>query len=168
MLARCTGLLAVVGMSLAPSPAHAQRSHAEELVRGSTYFLEMCLPPCACPYRGVEVAMHGTFSLRLVTIGDVFDFYAVENVQFIADTSPVETTITGSGTPPCASDVDDGTGTGTPDGGVTIDDLLYYLGIFADGSVRADIDDGTGTGNPDGGVTIDDLLYFLDRFASGC
>jgi phosphatidate phosphatase APP1 len=27
----------------------------------------------------------------------------------------------------CVADVDDGSGTGTPDGGVTIDDLLYFL-----------------------------------------
>ena len=64
------------GFALASSPALAQRSYSEELIRGSTYFLEMCLPPCACPYRGVEVPMRGTFSLRLVAIGDVFDFYA--------------------------------------------------------------------------------------------
>ncbi len=30
----------------------------------------------------------------------------------------------------CAADVDDGTGSGTPDGGVTIDDLLYFLSRF--------------------------------------
>lgn len=69
---------------------------------------------------------------------------------------------------PCVADVDDGTGSGTPDGGVTIDDLLYYLVIFEEGNVRADVDDGTGTGTPDGGVTIDDLLYYLTRFESGC
>jgi len=68
----------------------------------------------------------------------------------------------------CLADVDDGSGTGVPDGGVTIDDLLYYNVIFADGDARADVDDGTSTGTCDGGVTIDDLLYFLDRFASGC
>jgi len=68
----------------------------------------------------------------------------------------------------CVADVDDGSGTGTPDGGVTIDDLLYYLGIFEAGSVAADVDDGSGTGTPDGGVTIDDLLYFLTRFEAGC
>lgn len=68
----------------------------------------------------------------------------------------------------CVADVDDGTGTGTPDGGVTIDDLLYYLGLFEAGDVRADVDDGTFTGTPDGGVTIDDLLYFLIRFEAGC
>ncbi len=71
-------------------------------------------------------------------------------------------------TPGCVADVDDGTGTGTPDGGVTIDDLLYYLGIFNAGSVDADVDDGSGTGTTDGGVTIDDLLYYLIRFNAGC
>lgn len=68
----------------------------------------------------------------------------------------------------CISDVDDGTGSGNPDGGVTIDDLLYYLNIFDQGLIAADVDDGSGTGTPDGGVTIDDLLYFLDRFDAGC
>jgi hypothetical protein len=177
----------------------------------------------------VEVAMHGTFSLRLVAIGDVFDFYAVENVRFVAETGPVETRITGSGTlrsgnvfpqqqmelelliqhegrtvrvvsdmeprvldmprlrislaseqigctrytlnlnaAACVADTDDGSGTGTPDGGVTIDDLLFDLDAFEAGRPRADVDDGTGTGTPDGGVTIDDLLYFLSRFANGC
>jgi hypothetical protein len=99
---------------------------------------------------------------------DSFRNVTVLQSGYLADESEDQTTWELSGTPPCAADVDDGSGTGTPDGGVTIDDLLYYLGIFADGSVRADLDDGTGTGNPDGGVTIDDLLYFLDRFASGC
>ncbi|MGD9789616.1 MAG: GC-type dockerin domain-anchored protein [Phycisphaerales bacterium] len=31
---------------------------------------------------------------------------------------------------PCTADVDDGSGTGTPDGGVTIDDLLYFLNRY--------------------------------------
>ncbi|QQS09716.1 MAG: hypothetical protein IPK69_03605 [Phycisphaerales bacterium] len=75
---------------------------------------------------------------------------------------------TGSGVPACVADVDDGSGTGTPDGGVTIDDLLYYLSIFNLGDVAADVDDGSGTGTPDAGVTIDDLLYFLTRFNAGC
>jgi YVTN family beta-propeller protein len=72
------------------------------------------------------------------------------------------------GPPRCIADVDDGSGTGTPDGGVTIDDLLYYLTIFEAGVIDADVDDGSGTGTPDGGVTIDDLLYFLTRFEGGC
>ncbi len=38
-----------------------------------------------------------------------------------------------SGAAPCVADVDDGSGTGTPDGGVSIDDLLYYLQRLADG-----------------------------------
>lgn len=36
--------------------------------------------------------------------------------------------------------------TGTPDGGVTIDDLLYYLFVFEQGDLSADVDDGTASG----------------------
>jgi hypothetical protein len=71
-------------------------------------------------------------------------------------------------TPSCVADMDNGSGSGTPDGGVTIDDLLFFLTVFSSGDVRADLDNGTSTGTPDGGVTIDDLLYFLARFESGC
>ncbi|MGD9791443.1 MAG: GC-type dockerin domain-anchored protein [Phycisphaerales bacterium] len=70
--------------------------------------------------------------------------------------------------PECPADLDDGSGTGTPDSAVTIDDLLYFLGLFQSGEVAADLDDGNGTGTPDGAVTIDDLLFFLDHFNSGC
>jgi hypothetical protein len=73
-----------------------------------------------------------------------------------------------AGTPACVADVDDGSGTGTPDGGVDINDLLYFLGIFDAGVVAADVDDGSATGTPDGGVDINDLLYFLARFDAGC
>jgi hypothetical protein len=68
----------------------------------------------------------------------------------------------------CVADVDNGTGSGVPDGGVTIDDLLYYLSIFEAGLSSADVDDGSGTGTRDGGVTIDDLLFYLVRFEAGC
>lgn len=68
----------------------------------------------------------------------------------------------------CVADFDDGSGSGVPDGGVTIDDLLYYLFIFDQGFICADVDDGSATGTQDGGVTIDDLLYYLFRFDSGC
>ena len=70
--------------------------------------------------------------------------------------------------PTCVADVDNGTGTGTPDGGVTVDDLLYYLSIYGQGALAADVDDGSGTGTTDGGVTVDDLLYYLTRFNAGC
>jgi len=65
-----------------------------------------------------------------------------------------------AGTPTCVADVDDGSGTGTPDGGVTIDDLLYYLQVFEAGSISSDVDDGSGTGTLDGGDAIVVLLYY--------
>mgnify|MGYP001183600502 CR=1 FL=1 len=66
------------------------------------------------------------------------------------------------------ADVDDGAGFGIPDNCVTVDDLLYYLGIFNSGDSGADVDDGSGSGMTDGDVTIDDLLYYLVRFNAGC
>ncbi len=69
---------------------------------------------------------------------------------------------------PCDADLDDGTGTGTRDGAVTIDDLLYFLGMYEGGDVRADLDDGSGTGTRDQAVTIDDLLFFLAHYEGGC
>ena len=71
-------------------------------------------------------------------------------------------------TPPCPADLDDGTGTGTPDGGVDINDLLYFLAQHEAGANAADLDDGTGTGTPDGGVDINDLLFFLAHYEAGC
>ena len=68
----------------------------------------------------------------------------------------------------CLADFDDGSGTGHQDGAVTIDDLLYYLGLYENGQVRADVDNGTFTGTQDGAVTIDDLLYFLFHYENGC
>lgn len=68
----------------------------------------------------------------------------------------------------CIADLDDGSGRGHPDGGVGIEDLVYYLAAYEAGTARADVDDGTGTGTPDGGVGIEDLLYFMRRYAAGC
>lgn len=68
----------------------------------------------------------------------------------------------------CPADVDDGSALGTCDGGVGIEDLLYYLSIYDAGIVEADVDDGSGSGTPDGGMGIEDLLYFLFRYDGGC
>ncbi len=68
----------------------------------------------------------------------------------------------------CPADVDDGTGTGTPDGGVDFNDLLYFLAQYEAGLLPADLDDGSGNGVPDGGVDFNDLLYFLSHYEAGC
>jgi hypothetical protein len=91
------------------------------------------------------------------------------NPQSQGEAAVDDVLITGHNCPAtCPADVDDGSGTGTPDGGVTIDDLIYYLSLFENGDIGADVDDGSGTGTPDGGVTIDDLIYYLTRFEAGC
>lgn len=68
----------------------------------------------------------------------------------------------------CPADLDDGSGNGVPDGGVDINDLLFFLMAFEAGTLPADLDNGTGNGVPDGGVDINDLLFFLGRFEQGC
>jgi len=70
--------------------------------------------------------------------------------------------------PRCVADVDNGSHSSTPDGGVNVDDLLHYLVMFEIGSADADITDGRNNPVPDGGVNVDDLLYYLTRFESGC
>jgi len=74
----------------------------------------------------------------------------------------------GQNRPDCPADLDDGSGTGVSDGGVDINDLLYFLSKFEAGSSCVDVDNGSLGGFPDGGVDINDLLYFLTRFEGGC
>ena len=68
----------------------------------------------------------------------------------------------------CPADLANNTGSAGCDGGVDINDLLYFLGRFESGDAAVDLDNGTGTGTPDGGVDISDLLFFLVRFEGGC
>lgn len=104
------------------------------------------------------------------------------DLQLVAGASHDGSTLTGGGTFGggdrgwvvtglsfgCPADLDDGTSSGTPDEAVTIDDLLYFLGVFEQGVVAADLDNGSGVGVRDNAVTIDDLLFFLSRFEAGC
>jgi hypothetical protein len=77
------------------------------------------------------------------------------------------------GVPACAADLDGdgnfGNG-GAPDGGVDINDLIYFLTGFELGSSAVDLDnDGDpAAGVPDGGVDVNDLLFYLSRFELGC
>lgn len=68
----------------------------------------------------------------------------------------------------CIIDLDDGSLTGTRDGGVDISDLVYFLTKFEEGDLAADLDDGNGWGMRDQGVDINDLVFFLNHFEQGC
>jgi hypothetical protein len=199
------------------------------LLPGSSFKSENCLGPCACPFHIFDTPMTGWLTYRLVTIGDVTDFYEITGVHVYSEQPNRTFELTGSGTyrraepinahwitldiplpdgtvlhfdsdfqpitaplprldiiatspqhecsrytlnivggPRCHADVDDGSETGSPDGGVTLDDVLYYLGLFEAGDSAADLDDGSDAGIQDSGVTIDDLIYFLRHFHAGC
>lgn len=68
----------------------------------------------------------------------------------------------------CPADIANITGQAGCDGGVDINDLLFFLAAFEAGSPSVDLDNGSGTGTPDGGVDVNDLLYFLAHFENGC
>ncbi len=112
----------------------------------------------------------GSFLLKIVDDGASPSFSVIATAPAGMAYKGIEFTpeSTGCWGGACVADFDDGSGTGTPDGGVTIDDLLYYLDLFEAGDACADVDDGTGTNTLDGGVTIDDLIYYLVRFEAGC
>ena len=54
-----------------------------------------CFPPCDCPL--LEAPIAGSFELGLISVGDVFDFYEVTVVSWIAAFEPEEVKVTGSG-----------------------------------------------------------------------
>lgn len=108
-------------------------------------------------------ATSATLTIERFTAADVgrYDLAATNGCGPVIG-SPVDAALR------CTADFDDGSGFGTPDGSVTIDDLLYYLPRFAAGEAAVDVDDGSGTSSPDGAVTIEDLLHFLARYEAGC
>ncbi len=70
--------------------------------------------------------------------------------------------------PLCPADLDNGSGAGLRDGGIDINDLLFFLTAYEAGDIAADLDDGSGAGVPDEGVDINDLLFFLTHYEAGC
>jgi hypothetical protein len=109
-------------------------------------------------------ATTASLTINLVSTSDIGDYdCVVTNPCGSVNSSVAVLHISG-----CPADLDDGTGTGMPDDGVDINDLLYFLQAFQEGSTNADLDDGNNAGTPDGGVDINDLLFFLAHFESGC
>jgi hypothetical protein len=143
-------------------------------------------------YFGTELAfvfhpVHGFISLGDLVEGGLFEAgwhslanapFATENLQFAGIGMHGSQTIDPFGQsafvlipgsdPTCPADLDDGSGTGSPDNGVDVNDLLFFLTRFEMGDPAADLDDGTGSGTPDNGVDVNDLLFFLAHFEGGC
>ena len=60
-------------------------------------------------------------------------------------------------------------GAPVPDGQLTADDIIVYLGAFFAGNLSiADLTGLGGAGGPDGQISTDDLIEFLDLFFAGC
>ena len=115
---------------------------------------------------GVPLGMPGAqtpvLTINPVNVPDLGSYDCVVSnscAQVITNAVPLST---------CPADLANGAGQPGCDGGVDINDLLYFLSAFESGSVEVDLDNGSGNGIPDGGVDISDLLYFLARFEAGC
>lgn len=69
----------------------------------------------------------------------------------------------------CVPDVAQLGGGAGPDGQISVDDLIFYLGAFFSNDLTvADIATLGGSSGPDGQVSVDDLIYYLSLFFSGC
>lgn len=84
---------------------------------------------------GVDIpgATGTTYSVYPASAANAGVYTVLTNYTNANATCPVTSdaaTITLRATASCITDVDDGSGTGTPDGGTTIDDLLYFLQRF--------------------------------------
>lgn len=134
---------------------------------GSEFDTRIAVYGSTCPVQsGTTIACNDNYcgvQSSLFFVGDVGNQYLIRVGGRGASRGFGSLFITG-----CPADLDDGSGLGTRDGGVTVDDLLYFITLYSSGANGADLDDGSGTGTRDRGVTIDDLLYFLEAFARGC
>ncbi|HVZ34190.1 MAG TPA: PQQ-dependent sugar dehydrogenase, partial [Polyangiaceae bacterium] len=122
-------------------------------------------------FQALEVPKYAPFVARYgfgTSTPDALVTYSIRNVQLWRPTA-ADTNANGrlDGCE-CVADIDDGNGTGEPDGHVTDDDLRYFLTLFDAGLLSADLDDGSGEGIPDGVLSIEDIRYFLQHFHAGC
>ncbi len=69
----------------------------------------------------------------------------------------------------CAADIVGLGGSAGPDGALTADDLVAFIGAFFSNNVAvADLASLGGGNTPDGQITADDLIAFLNAFFAGC
>ncbi len=186
-------IVGITALACFASLAGAQTFHLE-LRSSSTYRHEPCQGPCACAHPGWNSGLTGTMDVRLVAIGDVFDFYAVENVRLLGYDGAIPVALTGGGTyqqsgithQQAMSLALSANGTINYQLNLPISTIAHplpYLNIAGVSEIAGcnrltlsmtavpqcpgDLDDGSAQGAPDGAVTIDDLLYFLTQYHDG-
>ena len=92
-VAACAG----IGLPAAGTSAQVTLPVRYELNPRSTYLQERCLPPCLCPYNGVEAPLEGTVLLSRVGQDPFFTHYRVSEIEWVAPTPLTPTRITGVG-----------------------------------------------------------------------
>ena len=183
-----------LGLTLGATVARAQ----ESVFYPEGYYLnERCLPPCRCSLGPLEGRVFGTYTLNLLTIGDVFDAYSVDDVQCTILTPIGSIDLVGSGVYQQSTiirqqrmhlDLSMANSTdpiALESGYVPLEvdlpalrvdlanfDLAcktFQLRFVAGPEVlcHADLDDGRGLGILDNAVDVSDLLYYLEKFEAG-
>ena len=89
---RCVALLVSILVTATVSQAAVLY-----VLQDRSTFQDGCFAPCLCPVLETD-RLSGNFELGLITVGDVFDLYAVDRVQWRADGPTVDRRITGNGT----------------------------------------------------------------------
>lgn len=183
-----------LGISLGCGIARAQESVAYP---EAYYKNERCLPPCRCALGTLEGRITGTYTLTLVNIGDVFDFYTIDDIDFRVLTSSGVLAMTGSGVYQQSPIIEKQymrleVFIGNAIGPITLESDFVPLEVslpaikielseldiacttfttmFVGGpavSCTVDFDNGEGMGIPDNAVDVSDLLYFLSKFEEG-
>ncbi len=147
------------------------RRRAVELADDAEIRLSAPIAPLRGPGTVITAAFDGGRPAATQAVVDVPSAALPTNVSFrcsVLTPCGYSYSIPAHSTPHCPADLDDGSGTGSCDDLVTIDDLLFFLQAYAEGDARADLTGDGSTVRPDGGVTIEDLTLFLARYLAGC
>ncbi len=183
-----------LGISLGSGIARAQQSVAYP---EAYYQNDRCLPPCRCALGTLEGRIFGSYTLNLVSIGDVFDFYTIDDINFSIMTQTGPLAMTGSGVYQQSTIIGQQymrleVVLGNSIGPITLESDFVPLEVdlpaikieisefdiactafttrFVGGPAVActiDFDAGDGLGIPDNAVDVSDLLYFLAKYEEG-
>lgn len=164
------GLAGESGHGLSGTAYSLHSSHGKLFVGGTFLLADRLIANGLATWDGVAWRVFGRSIQREVLFSSVFGIRGIGDEIMIAgafDRVDGLLRINWANFRPVIADVDDGSGTGRCDGGVTLDDLLYYIVLYEAGDIRADIAPADSEGDTDGVVDIDDLIEFVERFTDG-
>ena len=111
----------------------------------------------------------GVYYLAYGAFNTVFNASGWSVTSTSGDTGSVTVNFNLGGVPSCTADVAGLGGSIGPDGLLTADDIIVFLGAFFGNDLSvADVAGLGGSVGPDGQLTADDIILFLGSFFAGC